>query len=251
MNRNRVGLLLLVFFIVSLVSAVPPPFISTAQTFSEGYAIVDSPLTYLKQNQDLTYNFFVHNISNGVSLGNSSCSCIFYLANSTGNLLYYGSVPFSLGYWHLVIRGGNFSYNGEFDYGVNCNSTNLGGTLAKRFIVTPEGAEEVTAGRGNLIALSILVIILFAIILLVIGLLQKNLFLKLFFISFALIFMIAATLYTFVILEQTVFISSIIQEGFGSFWFVVKIMISIMITGLILFTFFIAFIAWKNKRGLR
>jgi hypothetical protein len=155
------------------------------------------------------------------------------------------------GVFNINLTDNQTTTSGQYEFTVSC--TDLGNSATRNLIfsITPDGAAPIEEGRGNLIAISIFVIVIFAIILLVLGLFQKNLFLKLFFVSFALMFMIAATLYTFVVLEQAAFSSSVIQGGFGTFWFVVKIMASVMITGFILFTLLLVYLSWKTKRGLR
>jgi len=130
----------LVLTLLPLVLAAPP--VTTVQSITEGYMIEDSPLTYIKQSTDYQYNFFVFNISNGALKTNTSVSCIHYIANSQGGVIYYEAVKYQPdGYWGTLIKGGNFSNTGTYAYGTRCNSTALAGATVGTLEVTPNGEE--------------------------------------------------------------------------------------------------------------
>jgi hypothetical protein len=134
----------LLFAIIPFVSSAPP--VTTIQQFTEGYIIEGTPQETLKQNNDFTFNFFLYNISNGVTPA-STTSCIFYLSNSSGNILFSSTVQDVGGYRSILIKGNNFSKVGHYPYGVKCNSSKLGGALVSYFEVTPNGL-ELTTGRA-------------------------------------------------------------------------------------------------------
>lgn len=138
--------LIVILVTTSLVQSAPP--VTQIQEFAEGFIIEGSPQEYLTQNQDYQYNFFVFNISNGVKVTNTSVSCIFYLADDSGAVIYYSHVPYnSPGYFGLTISGGNFSRLGHYGYGTNCNSSIMGGSTVSFFEVSPSGYEA-TTGRA-------------------------------------------------------------------------------------------------------
>ena len=131
-------------FLIGNVSAAPP--VTTVSQFTEGYVIEDSPQQILTQNQSYTVNFFVYNLSNGLLINNTSTECIYYLADNKGVIIFYGQVPYSTagryGHWELPLQGSNFSYSGEYSYGIKCNSTNYGGTFVGTYNVTPRGLKS-------------------------------------------------------------------------------------------------------------
>jgi len=143
---KKILLIIAVMMLIPLVSSIPP--FTITQQFQTGYAIVDTPQVILKQNQDFTYNFFVYNLSNGNLIDNSSTECIFYLANSSGDVVYIDNVTFvpGLDYWEIIINGGNFSELGEYSYGTQCQSTavDYGGTIIGTWKVTYAGIELTT-----------------------------------------------------------------------------------------------------------
>jgi hypothetical protein len=139
-SKNILFSLIFLFIIIPFIQSAPP--VTTIQQFSEGFVIEGSPQEYLKQNQDYQYNFFLYNISNGINIGGTTASCIFYLADDMGSVLYSSVVPFkSEGYFGVNISGGNFSKLGHYNYGIYCNSTIMGGAFVSFFKVTSDGQE--------------------------------------------------------------------------------------------------------------
>jgi len=146
MGRKIIVLLVALLLIIPMISAVPP--VTTVQQFTEGLIIVTSPQQYLKQNQDFTVNFFVHNQSNRRHISNSSTNCSFYLDNSNGTLVLNQKVNYNENdYWDIVIKGGNFSETGQYNYGIDCHHTFLGGSTSGAYIVNPLG-DELTSSRA-------------------------------------------------------------------------------------------------------
>jgi hypothetical protein len=133
-------LLLFIINLVSLVSSAPP--LVTILNFDNGYEIGISPTGFIKQNQDYQLNFFVYNKSNGIHLTNTTLSCQFYLANSTGNVLVYQNTTYFLdGHWGINILGGNFSYSEVYPFGIKCIDNSFGGATISYFDVTKTGRE--------------------------------------------------------------------------------------------------------------
>jgi hypothetical protein len=139
---KRLLILLGLLFLSSLVTAAPP--VTTVQQFSEGYIIEDTPQTYIRQNYNFSYNFFLFNSSNGVLINNNTVNCLFYLTDAYGEVLFIQAPQHytSYNYWGLVIDGGNFSKVGEYNYGIKCNSSTRGGANVGVFYVTGNGKEN-------------------------------------------------------------------------------------------------------------
>ena len=134
--------------LVGLVSAIPP--VTTVQQINAGYIIYDSPQTLFSLGQSYQYNFFISNISNGALKLNDTVSCTFYLANSTGKVIFQGNVPYKPeGYWGLDIDGGNFSKVGFYNYGTRCNSSSLAGVTVGLWEITQSGETPVAVNNPN------------------------------------------------------------------------------------------------------
>jgi len=150
--------LFVILLVMPMVSAAPP--ITTVQQIQNGYNIIDSPQSYISLKTNYQYNFFVNNISNGALKDNTTTSCIFYLANKSGEVIFYSNVPyFSNGHWGIDINGGNFSELGFYAYGTRCNSTTLAGSISGLFEVTKNGFDSASQNFYPLI-ISIISIIL-------------------------------------------------------------------------------------------
>ena len=118
-----------IFIFISLASAAPPMQQQIFQ-FETGYIIEDVPQSYLKQNHDFTYSFFLYNITNGMPLSNASgIRCEYYIADIFGNLQFYSPVTYgsASGYWSVTVDKSNFSTPGTLYHGTKCNSSVLGG----------------------------------------------------------------------------------------------------------------------------
>lgn len=159
---NRLILVFALLLLLPLLSAAPP--VTTVAQFAEGYVIEDTPQTYLKTAQDYQYNFFVYNISNGKMIDNSSTSCVYYIANSSGSVLTYNTVPYFEDdmHWGILIKGGNFTSEGAYFHGTSCQGTSLGGFQVGTYEVTTTGV-ELTEARAivyiGLLALIVLIIL--------------------------------------------------------------------------------------------
>ena len=168
---------ILIFAIIPFVSSAPP--VTTVQQITNGYIIEDSPQTILKQNQDYQYNFFVYNLSNGLLKDNLTVTCVFYLSNSYGDVIYTANSSYykSDGHWSNFISGGNFSNIGFYFYGVKCLSATLGGAVTGSYEVTLNG-EEITVSRSIINIGLLLLFVIFLITSLMIFMESQNLLAK-------------------------------------------------------------------------
>ena len=164
-KKSLLVLFLFLLVVFPLVSAVPPT--NTIITFDNGYIIGISPEGFIKQNQNYQLNFFVYNKSNGIQIVNTTVSCQFYLANSTGNVLVYQNVTyFAQGYWGINILGSNFSYPEVFPYGIKCGDGIYGGTTISYFEVTGTGYELTPARATTYIIIFFILMFLFVVVML-------------------------------------------------------------------------------------
>ena len=144
--------LMILFVSILIISMIPfiqsaPPFIESSVDFPNGYVIVDNPQQIIKYNTSYQYNFFVFNSSNGFLIDNTSIACVFYLANFSGDVLYYDYAVYSSeGYWTTDLQGGNFTDLGYYGYGVKCNDSLQGGARVGLYEVTITGHDLQTSG---------------------------------------------------------------------------------------------------------
>lgn len=120
---------------ISMISAAPP---TQTTILNQGYTIKIPQIDTLFQNKSYDFNFHVTNISNGIPITNATC--YFHLTGNTGIDLYKATavhdntsnVPNE---WDVTVNGNNFSYIGEYDYSIQCNSTAFGGIESVGFNV--------------------------------------------------------------------------------------------------------------------
>ena len=139
---NKLLLFLIVLLIIPLALAVPKD--KTVFAGTDGFQIEFPEIVEIKQNTDYSFHFHVFNISNGVSITNTTASCYFHLYNDTGNHIYTESpvAIFDDDFdWEVNVGGGNFSRQGRYAYIFQCNNSELGGFVSVPLLVSESGQE--------------------------------------------------------------------------------------------------------------
>jgi len=152
-------------FIFILLVLLPSVFsVKTTQTTLGEFGLdIESPgAEYLKQNRAYTVNIHVFNRSNGAYLTNETTDCFIHLYNITGNhLIDEKFVIFDHNLdFEYIISAGNLSQLGVHDYIIQCNTTNLGGFIKSRFIVTPTGMDAMKFDQDKMIPITIAFILI-------------------------------------------------------------------------------------------
>ena len=162
----------LLLLVIPLVSAVPP--VTQTQQFTTGLIIESTPQTYLTQNENFTFNYFVYNISNGAIIDDTYTTCMFFMADAQGNLIYSSNSTYSE-YWFNYLNGSVLSETGYYPYGYSCqdDNINVGGAGVGMFEVSKTGYEH----KNEPIAFIILLIGTIIVLLFVMSQLSKEHFL--------------------------------------------------------------------------
>ena len=228
MHKKQLTLMISIFLVltlfllnVNMVSSAPP--ITEIQQFTEGYIIEGSPTEYIKQGENFTYNFFLYNVSNGVKLSNAGISCSFYLADNTGTLK-YSTVPTynAQGYFFVLIAGGNFTNVGHYPYGVNCNSSSLGGASVGYFEVTPNGL-DLTIERAIIDIGLLLMLVIFLIGCVVLFMENEHLLAKVGFLGLGYLLLIAINFIAWNMANDFLLSAPFVAEMFRILFFVLMI----------------------------
>lgn len=136
--------LFVVLTFLPLISSAPP--VTTVQQFAEGYIILPAKQEVLVQGQDFTHHWIVYNSTDGKKITNTTINCSMYMANGSGAVLLSNKASYdSRGFFYLLIKGGNFSLNGIYTYGIDCEG-DFGGASSGAFEVTETGFNISTAG---------------------------------------------------------------------------------------------------------
>ena len=125
----------------SLVSSQPS---TTVYTFPKGYTIVPTEFEELKLGEDIIFNFYIYNSSDGIRIDNATTNCSFNLADSQGNLIFSGEPTYnSEGYWNSFINSSYLNETGYYYYGVDCQGE-LGAAYSEVLSLTFTGNNQAT-----------------------------------------------------------------------------------------------------------
>jgi len=88
--------------------------------------------------------------NDGTLVDDTIVECVYYLTNNVGTLLDYFPCDFGkdggrYGYWNATVLEGNFTYSGDYFYGIKCNSTEFGGAITGRYRVNNQALEPTNA----------------------------------------------------------------------------------------------------------
>lgn len=159
MFKRFIFLFAFIFFLTFVMSAPPT---TTITDYQRGVDIIHPETLNVKTNQDLEFNFWTYNTTNGATLTNTSLNCTLYLINSSGvnffrfsnqagasGLITYGKgYPLCTNCWTMVLPKENIS-EGSYSYQIKCQGLNIGGYVTGFFDAT-EGGVDFTEARALL-----------------------------------------------------------------------------------------------------
>ena len=257
LKGNKLPFLILILGIfvlssVSFISAVRP--VTTTQNFEKSYIISDSPQIILQQDQCYQVNFFLYNSSDGTLVDDTIVECVYYLANSSGMVMFYNSVLYDdasgrYGHWGIELGEGNFSEPGQYAYGIKCNSTFLGGSTVGEYRVTPTGEESTTyeAVMGLTI---ILVMLLIGFVLLFLGKDLEYIPFKIFLLALGALFLVTTVGLVLNIVNNLMINSAVLYSTLSNIYVLSTILILGGAIGLIVYIVYMSIMQFYSYRGL-
>ena len=153
------------------------------------------------------------------------------------------------GDFNITLISEEISELGTHEWRAFCCDNGLCAAGYGDFYVTPSGQDRINSGEGISLFGSILSMIIVAIFFFAISSKFEGGVGKIIFISLSAIVLIMVILFTLVILTQNLGGFSTLIEGYSTFWFVMKIIVSLGVLSLIIFALLIAVKLWKYKRG--
>ena len=144
---------LFLVFTLSFISSAPPSSTTTVIT-DRGIDIVHPETLFVKFGDNLEFNFWTYNSTDGATLTNSSLNCTLYLVNSSGNQYYrfsnqpgasglitYGKgAPLCVNCWTMNLSSGDLPI-GSYSYQIKCQGSGVGGYYTGFFDVTATGIQ--------------------------------------------------------------------------------------------------------------
>ena len=128
--------------------------------------------------------------------------------------------------------------------GTNCRAREL------PFQVTPSGAQPLSESQGTVLFLVLGVILFISIIFFIIGFRSENIVLKTTGFAFGSIMVLILIFYTMFMINEAISGTPNLVTGYETFLFVMRILGTVLILGLVIVLFLVALKAWKIRRGL-
>lgn len=159
---------------------------------------------------------------------------------------------------HTEMTKNGFNYNYSFGdtsalgqyivYG-ECDEDGVVTSWVYDFKITPSGMENIGAGQGLSITSILSVMIIIGVGFFISGLYFNNLVSKITFVSLGIIVFIMVILFAVINIQQNLGGFNSIITGAESFWFVMKMLLTIGIVAFFIIIALILYKAWKVKRG--
>ena len=249
----KLGILFLMFsiFLISNISAQPPPAVQTNVNIEVGLQIQTEGINVLQQNTAHLFSFHVFNISTGLIVDNSTTNCSFHLFNKTGHHQFIiDNLEFTVDNdFRVSLAGSNFSELGLYSYYVNCNADNIGGFGREVFEVTQTG-EFLDEPQSLIILGLILVLILVTWVFLYFGKEIEYLPFKIFLISLGALFLMFTVGFSLNIIRNLVLVGSVFSLTFVNLYRLMLILISAGGIGLMVYIIYMSVKQFYSKRGL-
>jgi len=188
------------------------------------------------------------NTTNSFCSSSTNCQISVYYPNQSV-LALNQSMTYNETFYNYSLNPTQTTELGEHNVIINCQGTeNAFSTF--NFLITQEGKERLNSGEGLSLFGSIIVMLFIGIFFFFISFAFKGIVGKIICIGFAGTILVIALLYSLVILNQVFGGFSVLTETYSNFWFVIRIILTVVLTFFSLFCFFYALKLWKIKRGL-
>ncbi len=191
-----------------------------------------------KQNTEL--NFSV--------TSNFATSCELTTINTPNGVLTIEQTDTNTGTFNFNVLAGNYSTLGTYCHNIVCTDGTDTTSGQECREVTPSGS-LITQGNSLVLFGSLLVMVVLSLVFLFIANNSENIVAKIAFYSFAGVGLLMAVLYTVVTIQQSLFGFDSIVGGIETFYFVLKILTSLLVVALIIVVAMVMLKAWKIKRG--
>lgn len=139
---------------------------------------------------------------------------------------------------------------GQYEFTPTCC---VGSTCRTQFLhyrITPSGAAPISSGQGTILISIIGVMLLVCVIFFVMGFRSENVVLKTAGFAGGSVMILIIVLFTMLLVNEIIASSPTLVTGYETFLFVMRIIGTVLILGMIIVLFLVMAKAWKIKRGL-
>lgn len=226
-------LILSIFFILTL----------TALSYAE-----PSYIFQRSTNVDIKINCIDTN--NSYCTSGTKCNITIFYPKDLGVLVDNLEMSFNNAYFNYSLNESQTNVLGEYSAAVSCQGTDNGFSTFN-YLVSQSGREALTSGEGTSLLISFIVMLTISAFFFILSYQFQNNVVRMVFIGMAGIVLVIAILYSLVTLTQIVGGFDTLIEGYSTFWFVMKIVISLSVLVLIIFSVIISYQFWMFKKGFR
>lgn len=227
--------------------------IVTMGTETHGLHVNSWDINSIQQNKNYTFIWDTDIEGSLIKANLTNCSFFIHPAGVIGTYHQSRATITSDGNgWFQTISSGNFSRLGQYDYQIDCfllSNSSLSGNFLGSFEVTPSGSIANTSHSLIIIA-TMLVILVLCLVFFFIGYNSEGNVTQLTFFTFSVIFFLVEILYTTIIAQQVLYGFFEILSGVESFWYIMKIGMTIGIIVFFVSVFMIMWKYWRIKRGM-
>lgn len=155
----------------------------------------------------------------------------------------------ALGEFEVNVNANNFSQLGTHAYIIECFTYNEVGFVSGEFEVTPSGS-FIDTQESILIIGSLFLMIVISSIFFIIAYKSDKIVLKTSFFVASAIFFTATLLYMVIALQQSLWNIPAVLVGAESFWFMIRMLLTIGFVSLMILIALLLLKSWRIKRGL-
>jgi uncharacterized membrane protein YwzB len=152
--------------------------------------------------------------------------------------------------FNYTLSGNSTTKNGQYEVAVSCCNGIICKPKLLSFLITPSGADPLTSGQGTVLMIVMGVMFFVAVIFFVIGFRSESVAGKATGYSLGGVMILVLILYSLLVANEAIASSPKLIAGFETFYFVMKMIGTIAIVGMIVLLLLVAVRAWKIKRGL-
>lgn len=244
---------ILLGIITLLLLSITSGKILTIGTETHGLHVNSWDVTSIRQNTNYSFLWDVDIEGSLVKANLTNCSFFIHPSGVIGTFHQSrGTITSDGNGWYQTISSGNFSRLGQYDYQIDCflmSNTSISGNFLGSFEVTPSGSIA-TISESTIIIATMFVILVLCLVFFFIGYNSEGNVSQLTFFTFSIIFFLIEILYTTIIAQQVLYGFFEILSGVESFWYIMKIGMTIGIVVFFVSVFMIMWKYWRIKRGM-
>jgi len=243
-SLNKIVFLFIIMISMQFISSVPP----VTQIANQGEIEITYPQYQYLQKGSGNFTLLIIAINRTDVLKSPEVSCSLDLYNNSGNHLTRNQMSYSDNHYNLTIDSGNFTKGGFIAYTILCNSSDQTGFANGVFEINSFG-KDFTTSEGNIIIISILVMLFSSLMLFILGYNIKNRIMKIVILGLSAIILFSTILFSTVIIDKFLFNYLDIINGYTTYLNIIKILLSISVLALIIYAGLVSLKLWRIKKG--